>query len=507
MSTSDNRTPTPGSSQELASGRADALIRRREVLAALLAAPLLACDSSVTSIGPVLPQTGPLGLPPLSPDALLGDLERRSFDFFWETTDPATGLALDRWPTPSFCSVASVGFGLTAYVIGVERGYVTREQARARVLTTVRTFHAAPQGDGATGFAGYKGLFYHFLDAKTGTRFGKCELSTGDTALLLAGMLHCQSYFDGADADETLIRRLVDDIYGRIDWPWAQARPPWLSMGWTPEEGFIPSDWEGYNEASLVYLLALGSPTSPVGPDAWTAWTSTYETSPVSGWVTEYGQTYLRFPPLFGHQFTQCWVDLRDVADPYMQGKGIDYFENSRRATYAQQGYAIANPEGWAGYGRDVWGITACDGPADLVRVAAGRARRFRTYSGRGMGGPGTYDDGTIAPYAAGASVVFAPEICLPTLVNMHHHYGQAIYGRYGFLAFNPSFTFTDVRTPGKVIPGFGWVDVDWIGIEVGPLLAAVANLRGETVWRTMRQHPAVALGLARAGFRGGWLA
>jgi hypothetical protein len=488
-------------------GRARALIGRREILAALFAAPFLACDSSATSSGPVLPPSTPLDLPPLSPDALLDDLERRSFDYFWETTDPATGLTPDRWPTPSFCSIAAVGFGLTAYVIGVERGYVTREQARARVLATVRTFHDAPQGDSPTGVAGHKGFFYHFLDMRTGTRFGACELSTVDTALLLAGMLHCQTYFDGADADESLIRQLVDDVYGRVDWPWAQARPPWIGMGWSPEAGFIQSDWKGYTEASLVYLLAMGSPTYPLGPEAWAAWTSTYESSPVSGWVTEYGQTYLRFPPLFGHQFTQCWVDLRDTADPYMQGKGIDYFENSRRATYAQQGYAISNPHGWAGYGRDIWGVTACDGPADVIRVFGGSPRRFIGYSGRGMGGPSTYDDGTIAPYAAGASVVFTPEISLPALAAMHDRYGQAIYGRYGFLAFNQSFTFTDVRTVGRVIPGFGWVDGDWLGIEVGPLLAMIANLRGDTVWKTMRQHPAIKLGLQRAGFSGGWIA
>src|SRR6267378_7051567 len=148
---------------------------------------------------------------------------------------------------------------------------------------------------------------------------------------------------------------------------------------------------------------------------------------------------------LFGHQFTQCWVDMRGMSDAYMRGKGIDYFENSRRATYAQQGYAIANPEGWAGYGRDVWGITACDGPGDFTRTFNGKQRRFMGYAGRGMGGPATYDDGTIAPYAAGSSVVFAPEIALPALAAMYERYGRAIYGRYGFYAFNQSFNFSDV--------------------------------------------------------------
>ena len=482
---------------------------RRELLTALLGAPLLACSKSVgvAPPQPPAPAPPPVNLPPLSPDALLGDLERRSFDYFWETTDAATGLTPDRWPTPSFCSIAAVGFALTAYVIGAERGFITRAQARARVLATVRFFHDAPQGSAAAGNTGYKGFYYHFLDMKSGTRFADCELSTVDTALLLAGMLHCQAYFGGADADETSIRALVDGIYARIDWRWAQVRAPWLAMAWSPEKGFSALDWKGYSEASLVYLLALGSPTFAPGADAWTAWTSTYETSPVSGWVTEYGQTYLRFPPMFGHQFTQCWVDMRAMADAYMRAKGIDYFVNSRRATYAQQGYAIANPEGWAGYGRDVWGVTACDGPADVMKVYGGRLRKFISYAGRGMGGAFTYDDGTIAPYAAGASMPFAPEIALPALSAMYARYGRAVYGRHGFYAFNQSFTFTDVGlTHGRLVPGLGWVDGDYLGIEVGPLLAMIANHRGETVWKTTRLHPALKLGLQRAGFTGGWL-
>jgi hypothetical protein len=209
---------------------------------------------------------------------------------------------------------------------------------------------------------------------------------------------------------------------------------------------------------------------------------------------------------LFGHQFTQCWVDMHGIADAYMKGKGIDYFENSRRATYAQQGYAVANPEGWAGYGRDIWGVTACDGPADVTRYFNGRQRRFHGYAGRGMGGPSTYDDGTIAPYAAGSSVVHAPEIALPALAAMYERYGRAIYGRYGFYAFNQSFTFTDVRIQGRLVPGLGWADGDYLGIELGPLLAMIANYRGELVWKSTRLHPAIKRGLQRAGFTGGWL-
>ncbi len=437
--------------------------------------------------------------------ALLDDLEQRTFSFFWDTTDARTGLAPDRWPTPSFASIAAVGFALTAYPIGVERGWITRTQARERVLTTLRFFRAAPQGPQASGVSGHKGFFYHFLDMKTGHRFGRCELSTVDTALLLAGMLFCRDWFDGKDQDEQDIRRLADEIYARVDWRWAQFRPPSISHGWSPEQGVLGADWKGYNEAMLVYLLALGSPTFAVGADAWDAWTSTYNRD---SWGSEHGQTYLRFPPLFGHQFTHCWVDFRGIRDAYMRERGLDYFENSRRATYAQQAYAIANPEGWAGYGKDVWGVTASDGPADVVREFKGKQRKFISYAGRGMGGAHTHDDGTLAPYGAGSSIAFAPEIVIPALRAMRERYGQHIYGKYGFIdAFNPSFTFTDVKlTHGKVIPGFGWVDVDMLGIDQGPLIAMLGNHRGEIVWKATRRSDWLQRGLKRAGFSGGWL-
>ncbi len=372
------------------------------------------------------------------------------------------------------------------------------------MLSTLRFLRDAPQGPGAAGVTGYKGFFYHFLDMKSGLRFGSVELSTVDTALLLAGALFCQSYFDAAHADEASIRALADEIYRGVDWTWAQARAPLICHGWKPESGFLAYDWGGYNEAMLVYLLALGSPTFPVEASAWEAWTRTYDRS----WGSYYGFTYLHAAPLFTHQFTHCWVDFRGLQDGYMRRRGIDYFENSRRATYAQRAYAIGNPEGWKGYGADAWGVTACDGPADIEREFAGSRRRFISYAGRGMGGARAYDDGTIAPYGTASSAPFAPEIVLPALAAMHERHGARIYGRYGFHAFNQSFDFTDVKlTHGRVVPGFGWVDTDYLGIEQGPMLAMLENHRSDLVWRVMRANPYVRNGLARAGFRGGWLA
>lgn len=442
--------------------------------------------------------------PPLP--ALFDDLEKRTFDFFWETANPANGLVPDRWPNPPFASIASVGFALTAYPIGVERNHITRSQARSRTLATVRFFRDTPQGPEATGKAGYKGFFYHFLDMNTGARFDKTELSTQDTSLLLAGLLFAQSYFDGADAQEAEIRAGVDTIAGRVDWAWAQQNhPPRISMGWHPETGFISSDWVGYNEAMLVVLMGMASPTQPLPASAWTDLTASYD----ADWSRTQGYDYLSFQALFAHQFTHLWVDFRGIQDAYIKGRGIDYFENSRRATYAQRAYAIANPLHCKGYGANIWGISASDGPGDLKVIDhAGQQRQFKDYFSRGVGLPNPFDDCTIAPSAAISSLPFAPELVIPAVQEMHQTYGATLYAKYGFLeAFNPSYVDTRSKlSNGRVVPGFGWVDTDYLGIDQGPIVGMIENYRSDLVWRTMRKNAHLRRALTSAGFSGGWL-
>ncbi|MFC3580505.1 glucoamylase family protein [Sphingomonas hylomeconis] len=435
-------------------------------------------------------------------ERLIDDIQHRSFRYFWETADPITGLVPDRWPTPSFASIAAVGFALTLYPVGVEHGWISRAAARTRTRATLRFFAGAPQGPAASGTSGHKGLFYHFLDAKTGHRFGRTELSTVDTALLLGGILFAQSWYDGDHPDERRIRDLAEQIYRAVDWTFAVRNAPFLSMGWHPETGFIPSDWNIYNEGMLLYVLGLGSPTHALPEGTWQAWSARFEPS----WTTQGGKPHLHFAPLFGHQYSQMWIDFRGIRDPYIAAKGLDYFENSRRATYAQRSYAIANKGGWRGYGADCWGLTACDGPGDFTRTIGGRQRDFFSYSARG---PGDRDDGTIAPTAALGSIAFAPEIVVPTISAMHRRYGRGIYGQYGFLdSFNP--TLTDPAAPlkhGRIVPGIGWVDGDYLGIDQGPIVGGIENYRTGMIWRTMRRNPHIRRGLLRAGFTGGWLA
>lgn len=404
----------------------------------------------------------------LSDAELLDELQERAFDFFWNEANPDNGLVRDRNASWSPCSIASTGFALSAICVGIEHGWVTREAGGARVLTTLETFWNGPQGPDASGMMGYKGLFYHFLDMETGERVWDSELSTIDTALLLAGVLDARQYFSTDDPLDVEIRDLADALYERCDWEWARNGSAGIRMGWKPGTGFSGFGlWRGYNEAMILYILALGSPTFPVPESTWTYWTSGYV------WATYYGQSYVIFPPLFGHQYSHCWIDFRHDQDAYMRSRGITYFENSRRATIAAREYCIANPFGHVGYSGDLWGLTASDDP--LVGYQAHGAP------------PAQNDNGTITPTAAASSLPFAPEIVLPTLHYMYDYLGAQMWGPYGF---NDAFNLN-----------YGWFATDVIGIDQGPILLMIENYRNGSIWERFTAHEDIQTGLARAGF------
>ncbi|MGH7453673.1 MAG: glucoamylase family protein [bacterium] len=340
-------------------------------------------------------------------DPFLDSLQLRTLNFFLETTDPNTGLTPDRWPSPSPSSIAAVGFALTSYAIAVERELITREEAAQRTLKTLRFFWQLPQHDQPQNVGGYKGFFYHFLKIPNGTREWNCELSTIDTALLMAGVLFAQSYFDADNTNENDIRNLADSLYFRIDWKWAMADTNGVKTSWRPEQGFGKYIWDGYDEAMMLYILALGSPAHPVPESVWQVWTKPYV------WAKYYDQEFVSFGPLFGHQYSHGWIDSRNIQDDYMRNRGITYFENSRRAARA---YCIANPRRWVGYGENVWGITACDGP--------------NGYAARGAP-PTQNDDGTIAPTAAANSIPFTPKESLAALRYMYDTYYSKIWMKY----------------------------------------------------------------------------
>jgi hypothetical protein len=418
-------------------------------------------------------------------------IQRCAFAYFLCETNRANGLVLDKtcpdWPA----SIAAVGLGLTTYPVGVERGFVPRAEAVERTLTALRFFWRSKQGPEPDA-TGYRGFYYHFLDLQTGARAWQCELSTIDSALLLGGILTAAAYFDGDAPAEREIRDLADRLYARVDWRWAQNGGATVTHGWRPEGGFLPYRWEGYDEALLLYVLGLGSPTHPLSAESYRAWASTYQ------WKTVYETQFLYAGPLFTHQLSHVWLDFRGIQDPFMREHGIDYFENSRRATLVQQQYAIRNPGGYARYGEFCWGITASDGPGEITREVDGVERRFFDYLARAV--PDGPDDGTIAPWAVVASLPFAPEIVLPTIAHFDRLRLLDVHP-YGCKAtFNP--TFPD----GRGSPPEGWVSPWHFGINEGPIVVMIENYLSGLVWRLTRGCPPIVAGLRAAGFTGGWL-
>lgn len=265
-------------------------------------------------------------------------------------------------------------------------------------------------------------------------------------------------------------------------------------MGWDPQKGFHDRNWDGYNEGMLLYILALGSPTYPVSANCWNAWCYRY---PFKQYM---GIDQLNFGPLFGHQYSHIWIDFKDIQDPFMHSKNLDYFENSRRSTLTNRLYCIANPKGFKDYDENIWGLTACDGPGYAVQNYLGNPVEFQGYSARGAATDEAFDDGTIAPTAAGGSIPFAPKECLSSLKSQWEKYCEKLVGKYGFKdAYNPSYTF------GKGNEN-GWFDIDYLGIDQGPILLQAENYRTQLIWKLMRKNPYIINGLKRAGFEGGWL-
>jgi hypothetical protein len=428
--------------------------------------------SSQTSPPSTTMSTMPKPFP--SDDAFMDYLQEANFDFFWYNANPANGLIPDRSangsPSGTVCSIASVGFGLTTIGIAIDHGWITRDQGAARVLTTLNTFWNGPQGANASGEIGYNGWFYHFLDMNAAIRSGNSELSSIDTALLLAGILYAKQYFNGTNATETSIQTLASSIFNRVNWLWFAPDIPatnGIRMGWLPSSGFSTfGDWKGYDEGMVIYLLGMGASSNSLPAGCWSYWTSGYI------WATFYNESFIEFPPLFGHEYSHCWIDFRHVGDAYMNAENSTYFENSHRAALAQQSYCIADPLGWRGYSAQIWGLTASDDPSG--------------YEAHGAP-PAENDDGTLAPTAAGGAMSFAPEIALPTLEAIYSQGRLLVWTAYGFTdAFNFSAN---------------WFDTDELGIDQGPIPIMIENYRNQNVWRLFMQNPEVQRGLQQAGF------
>lgn len=394
-------------------------------------------------------------------EALLEDLERRSFQYFWEQSSARTGLVLDRARTDgspaddehhTVASIAATGFALTALCIAAERRWIAKDAARERVRITLRFFAERALQE--------HGWFYHWLDVNTGERRWKSEVSSIDTALLVAGALTARQYF----RDDREIARLAEQIYERIDFPWMlNGHPTLLSMGWHPETGFIKYRWDDYSEHPILYLLAIGSPTHPITSEAWYAWKR--------NWNQYAGYTYLGKTPLFTYQYSHAWVDFRNRRET--KGEHIDYFENSVKATLAHRRFCMDLAKEFKGYGPNMWGISASDSIKGYV--AWGGPPRDRAI------------DGTVAPYAVAGSLMFVPRLSLAALKTMRAKY-PSVYGKYGFAdAFNPNT---------------GWINRDVIGIDLGITLLAVENARSGNIWRWFMRNREIIKAMKLVGLQ-----
>lgn len=422
-----------------------------------------------------VPEAGPRTFS--SDSSFLDYVEKQTFRFFWEESNSANGLIRDRSRPDSPCSIASVGFGLSAINVAIERGWVDRTNGTGRVLKTLRTLCGLPQGGDPAGCAGYHGWFYHFLDMNTGLRAGHCELSTIDTALLMMGVIDAAQFFTNpAESAEAEIRHLAGALVSRIDWPFMLwTNEPVMLMGWTPERGYGPGRWAGHNEAACLYVLGLGAATPALPAKLWEFRTRGYECRQLPS-----GESYVFDPSLFTHQYSEVWIDFRAIADAYMTARKSDYFENSRRATLAQRQYSLENRPGYPNYGPDEWGFTACDGPGVTVGGVS-----YAGYIARGA--PAGFEDGTIAPTAAGGSVPFAPDICMAALRHFYDTYVTNLWTTEGFRdAYN-------IRA--------NWWDDDLVGIDQGPIVLMSENYRSGSTWSRMLSSPIIQRGLERAGF------
>jgi hypothetical protein len=426
-------------------------------------------------------------------EQMLDALQRSAFQYFLDHSNADNGLAADATREGAPSSIAAVGFALSAYPIGIERGWIARADAVARVLQTLR-FLAASNQSGSAQSTGYRGFYFHFLDMHSGARVWESELSIIDSALLLAGVLAAAAYFTAATPAESQLRALADALYRRADWRWAQNDGAAITHGWKPECGFLNYGWDGYSEAIILYALALGSHTHPPSDDSYRAWGLTYQ------WENLYDQELLYAGPIFVHQLSHAWIDFRGIRDGFMREKKCDYFENSRRATFVQQGYARRNPRSFTGYAADCFGLSAGEGPRASAQTVAGRQQPFFAYAARGV--PYGPDDGTLAGPGVLASLPFAPEVVLPTVRRLYDPAAPEPCRRLLASGFNPTCS---VDANGDPDPA-GWVSPGRLGFDQGLALMMIENHRSGLPWQLGRRCDYLRIGLRRAGFRGGWL-
>jgi hypothetical protein len=386
-------------------------------------------------------------------DELLEEIQRAGFEFFWNEASAQTGQVKDRALTAGgdqrrMASIAATGFGLATLSIADRRGYRKSSEIRDRVRKTLQFIAAMPHEHG---------FFYHFIDMETGERWSKSELSSIDSSLLLCGVLTARQHFR-----DQQIKDLATKIYERVDWPWMLNGGDTFSMGWNPETGFLKARWNHYSELMMIYLLAVGSPTHPVLPETWNAWSR-----PI---ISFQGIEYISGnDPLFIHQYSHAWFDFRHKRDKY-----ANYFENSVKATKAHKLFCLSLQDQFPDFSENLWGISASD-----------YKNGYTAWGGPPRIGP---IDGSIVPSATGGSLPFLFEDCIRVLRTIRGPYQEKAWTRYGFVdAFNP---LED------------WYDKDVLGIDLGITVLMAENHRTGFVWETFMKNPEARSAMKKVGLQ-----
>jgi hypothetical protein len=422
----------------------------------LLDPTFLSAKQSATAVPQTAaPLTSATPLRPLAPndDGLLEEVCKASAQFFFEQSNPDTGLTKDRSTAEGndsrdVASIAATGFSLTALCVADKRGWSDAQNIREQVRATLRfAWNKIPHEHG---------FFFHFLNMRTGERVLASEVSSIDTSIFLCGALACRAYFDD---DE--IRDLATKLYERVDFAWLLRGQKSASQGWTPEHQFLGSSWDTYSELMMLYLLGLGSPTHPLPPEAWDNWGRP---------IFEFdGVRFIgSYAPLFAHQYSHAWFDFRGKRDKF-----ANYFTNSILATRVHKQWCLGLAHDFPDYSEDLWGITASDSP-----------RGYTIW-----GGPPTmgHPDGSVVPCAAGGSLPFLPQETIRVLRTVREKFGEKAWRKYGFVdAFNPLTN---------------WYDPDVIGIDVGITLLMAENVRTGFVWELFMKNEEVQRGMKIAGF------
>jgi exo beta-1,2-glucooligosaccharide sophorohydrolase (non-reducing end) len=426
---------------------------------------------------------GPLSTPasaethPMTDDELLTMVQQASFRYYWEGASPVSGMTRESIPgNDRIVATGASGFGVMALVVGVDRGFITREQGVERMLKITRFLEHADR---------FHGAWAHFMDGSGDATSGKALPVFGayddgadlvETSFMMEGLLTARQYFDHDTAQERELRQRITQLWGGVDWSWFRRDPKndAIFWHWSPDYAwFIHFRLAGWNEVMITYLEAIASPTHAVPASfyytGWAGSSSYSQPHKVEGIELKVGEGV--GGPLFFTHYSFMGFDPRGIHDKY-----TDYFDQNQNMAKINLAYCERNPGRHAGYGKDDWGVTAVDGPGGYVPYEPNPANNYEL------------DDGTLAPTGAIASMPYLPEASMRALKHFYRDRGAELWGPFGFRdAFNQQQD---------------WVANINMGLNQAPMVVMIENYRTGLIWKTFMKNPEIKPALERIGFK-----